>query len=389
GCGTVNATGTINVTPANTVSAASSTETLCISTLLNDITHSTTGATGIGTATNLPSGVTASFASNTITISGTPTESGTFNYTIPLTGGCGTVNATGTINVTPANTVSAASSTETLCISTLLNDITHSTTGATGIGSATGLPSGVTASFASNTITISGTPTESGTFNYTIPLTGGCGTVNATGTINVTPANTVSAASSTETLCISTLMTDITHSTTGATGIGSTSGLPVGVTASFASNTITISGTPTESGTFNYTIPLTGGCGTVSATGTINVTPANTVSAASSTETLCISTLMTDITHSTTGATGIGSTSGLPVGVTASFASNTITISGTPTESGTFNYTIPLTGGCGTVSATGTINVTPANTVSAASSTETLCISTLMTDITHSTTGAT
>jgi hypothetical protein len=34
-------------------------------------------------------------------------------------------------------------------------------------------------------ITISGTPTATGTFNYTIPLTGGCGSVNATGTITV------------------------------------------------------------------------------------------------------------------------------------------------------------------------------------------------------------
>jgi hypothetical protein len=29
-------------------------------------------------------------------------------------------------------------------------------------------------------LTISGTPTASGTFNYSIPLTGGCGSVNAT-----------------------------------------------------------------------------------------------------------------------------------------------------------------------------------------------------------------
>ena len=90
---------------ANTVSAASSTPTLCINTALTPITHTTTGATGIGTATGLPAGVTAAWAANTITISGTPTASGTFNYTIPLTGGCGTVNATGTITVTPANTV--------------------------------------------------------------------------------------------------------------------------------------------------------------------------------------------------------------------------------------------------------------------------------------------
>jgi hypothetical protein len=72
----------------------------CVSVLTTDITHATTGATGIGTATGF---VTAAFASNTITISGTPTVSGTFNYTIPLTGGCGAVNATGTITVTPNN----------------------------------------------------------------------------------------------------------------------------------------------------------------------------------------------------------------------------------------------------------------------------------------------
>ncbi len=389
GCGSVNATGTITVTPDNTVGAASSTPTLCINTALTNITHSTTGATGIGAASGLPSGVTAAWASNTITISGTPTASGTFNYTVPLIGGCGSVNATGTITVDPDNTVGAASSTPTLCINTALTNITHATTGATGIGAASGLPSGVTAAWASNTITISGTPTASGTFNYSIPLTGGCGSFNATGTITVDPDNTVGAASSTPTLCINTALTNITHATTGATGIGAASGLPSGVTAAWASNTITISGTPTASGTFNYSVPLTGGCGSFNATGTITVTPDNTAGAASSTPTLCINTALTNITHSTTGATGIGAASGLPSGVTAAWASNTITISGTPTASGTFNYTVPLIGGCGSVNATGTITVTEDNTVGAASSTPTLCINTALTNITHSTTGAT
>ena len=57
----------------------------------------TTGATGIGTATGLPTGMTAIWVNNKINISGTPTEERIFNYTIPLTGGCGSVNATGTI----------------------------------------------------------------------------------------------------------------------------------------------------------------------------------------------------------------------------------------------------------------------------------------------------
>ena len=90
--------------PSNTASAASSSPTVCSNNALTNITHSTTGATGIGTATGLPSGVSASWSGNTITISGTPTASGTFNYSIPLTGGCGTVNATGTITVTAPST---------------------------------------------------------------------------------------------------------------------------------------------------------------------------------------------------------------------------------------------------------------------------------------------
>ena len=95
---------TTTVTPCvlNTASAASSSPTLTVNTILTNIRHLTTIATGIGTATGLPSGVTASWLTGTLTISGTPTVTGTFNYTIPLTGGCGIVNATGTITVTAA-----------------------------------------------------------------------------------------------------------------------------------------------------------------------------------------------------------------------------------------------------------------------------------------------
>jgi hypothetical protein len=199
----------------NTASGPSSSPTLCINTALSAaITHNTTGATGIGTPTGLPAGLTAAWVDDVITISGTPTASGTFNYSIPLTGGSETGNATGTIIVTPNMTAGAASSTPDVCVNTaLLAAITHTTTGATGIGTPTGLPAGVTASWSNNTITINGTPTTSepakdGVFSYSIPLTGGCGTANATGTITVLNYTTVSSPSSTPTLCINTALTD-------------------------------------------------------------------------------------------------------------------------------------------------------------------------------------
>ena len=122
----MDATGTIIVTPNNTVGAASSSPTLCINTALTAITHTTTGATGIGTATGLPAGVSAAWASNTITITGTPTASGTFNYTIPLTGGCGSVNATGTITVNPDSVGGTVASNQTICYGTEPGDLTLS-----------------------------------------------------------------------------------------------------------------------------------------------------------------------------------------------------------------------------------------------------------------------
>ena len=71
-----------------------SSPSVCVNEAITDIVYNTTGATGIGTPTDLPTGVTAAWSSNVLTISGTPTASGTYAYSVPLTGGCGTVAAT-------------------------------------------------------------------------------------------------------------------------------------------------------------------------------------------------------------------------------------------------------------------------------------------------------
>jgi len=178
------------VTLTNTITlssaAGTNSQTNFINTAITTITYTTTGATGI-TFSGLPAAVSGAWSGNVVTISGTPIAAGIFNYTVTLLGGSGNVNATGTITVAPLNTVGAGSATPTLVINTALTSITHATTGATGIGVATGLPTGVIAAWSANVITISGTPTASGIFNYSIPLTGGYGNINATGTITVTP----------------------------------------------------------------------------------------------------------------------------------------------------------------------------------------------------------
>ena len=107
----------LTVNAANTAALPSSSPSLCINTSLSPITIATTGATGIGplTGSGLPAGVTAVWLSNMITISGIPTSSGTFNYTIPLTGGCGVVNTTGTILVNAQTVITSQPNSSFIC----------------------------------------------------------------------------------------------------------------------------------------------------------------------------------------------------------------------------------------------------------------------------------
>ena len=141
------------------------------------ITTPSTGGTGIITD--------GAFPNNLISINWTSAGTCTLVVTEKNASGCSAIINSILITVQPLMIAGAASSAPTLCINTALTAITHATTRATGIGAPTGLPAGVTATWANDVITISGTPTESGPFNYTIPLTGGCGTINATGTIIV------------------------------------------------------------------------------------------------------------------------------------------------------------------------------------------------------------
>ncbi|MFD1606070.1 hypothetical protein ACFSC2_25260, partial [Flavobacterium artemisiae] len=163
--------------------------------------------------------------------------------------------------------------------------------------------------------TISGTPTVSGTFNYTVTTTGGCSSASLSGSITVNPNAAVAlssaAATASQTLCINTPLTDIVYTpASGATGASLTAGtLPAGVTGSFAGGVFTISGTPTASGTFNYTVTTTGGCSSANLSGSITVNPDATITlssaAATASQTLCINTPLTDIVYTpASGATG-------------------------------------------------------------------------------------
>ena len=384
--GTVNGNSTLSLSSV----AGTDNQTKCINTAITNITY-TVGGGGTGaTVTGLPSGVTGSYNSGTkvYTISGTPNVSGTFNYTVTTTGPCTNTSLNGTINVTANTTITLTSGTgsnnQTRCINNAITDITY-TIGGTGTGaSVTGLPAGVTGVYNAGTFTISGTPTASGTFNYTVNTSGPCSNPTATGTIIVNANSTLTFSSSpgtdNQTKCINTAITNITY-TVGGGGTGATvTGLPSGVAGSYNSGTkvYTISGTPTVSGTFNYTVTTTGPCINTSLSGTINVTANATLTltsaVGSNTQTVCQNIAITNITYSV-GGTGTGANvTGLPAGVTGVYNAGVVTISGSPSATGTFNFTVTTTGPCSNPSLTGTISVNTLPSASLIASPSTICI---------------
>jgi large repetitive protein len=114
------------------------------------------------------------------------------------------------------------------------------------------------------------------TMTYTVNSGGLCAVVSATRTITVIANNTIVRSSNlgtdNQTACYNTAISNIRYNTTGATG-AIVSGLPAGVNGVWSANVVTISGSPTQSGTFSYTVTLEGGCGSASASGTITVRP--------------------------------------------------------------------------------------------------------------------
>jgi gliding motility-associated-like protein len=397
------ATTTITVNGNSTITlaspAATTNQTVCINTAITAINYTiANGGTG-ATVTGLPAGVTGIFAGGTFSITGTPTVAGTFNYTVTTTGGCSSANLSGTIivnpNVTIVLTSPVATTNQTICINTPITNIVYTVgNGATG-ATVLGLPTGVAGSFAAGVFTISGTPSAAGTFNYTVTTTGGCSSASLTGTIIVNPNATISqtsaAGTEAQTVCINTAIASIIYAVANG-GTGATvSGLPPGVTGTYAAGTFTIAGTPTTVGTYNYTVTTTGGCSSASLSGSIivspNVTIALTSAAATANQTVCINTAITNIVYTTTnGATNVTVT-GLPAGVSGTFAAGVFTISGTPTAAGPFNYTVTTVGGCSTATLNGTITVNPNATISltsaATTANQTVCINTAITQITY------
>jgi hypothetical protein len=309
---------------------------------------------GVGTTTfavtsgTLPTGLTLD--GSTGVLSGTPTEDGTFNFTITATdsNGCtgfqaytvviGCPTITLSPSTLPDGTVNAAYS-ETITATGGAGTVTFAVTAGT-------LPTGLTLD--GNTGVISGTPTEDGSFSFTITATDSNGCTGSQAYTVVINCQTITVSPST--LPDGTIGVAYSQTVTQTGGFGTTTfsvsagSLPGGLTLD--GGTGVISGTPIGTGSFTFTITATdsNGC-TGSQQYTVNIgCPTITISPS----TVPNGTAGTAYSQTFTQTGGSGTitwsvTGTLPAGL--DLDEGTGVLSGTPTQTGTFNFTITATDG--------------------------------------------
>ena len=310
----------------------------------------------------LPSGVTFTDNGNgTATLAGTPAAgtAGTYSITITASNGVGS-NATQTFTLTvdTAPVITSASNTTFTVGSAGTFTVTTTGTPTPSITGTGALPTGVTFTDNGNgTATLAGTPAADtgGTYSLSIKAQNGVGT-NATQafTLTVDQAPVITSANNTA-YTVGTAGT-FTVTTTGypEPALIETGALPSGVTFTDNGNGIaTVAGTPAAGTAGTYPITLTANNGVGSngtQTFTLTVNPAPVAVGITTTSPLTAATQGTAYSVNVTANGGVtpyawtlATGSNLPAGLTLTSGTPFATISGTPTATGTFQFTLKVT----------------------------------------------
>jgi len=317
----------------------------------------TVGTTTFTTASALPAGI--ALAANG-TLSGTPTQTGSFPIVVTATdsNGCSGSGPTYTLTVAcqvitvnnPANSTGTAGSPFSATFTA------SNTVGATTFTTASALPSGITLSSGG---VLSGTPTVVGTFPIVVTATDANGCSGSGPTYNLVincQTITVNAPPNNAAVAGSPFSATFTASNTiGATTFSETGALPSGV--SFTSGGV-LSGTPMQTGSFPIVVTATDSNGCQGSAGYTLVVACQTITVtnpAVNTGTANSPFSQTFTASNTIGTTTFSTASALPTGMTLSTSG---VLSGTPTVVGTFPIVVTATDSNGCSGSGPTYNLT-------------------------------
>ena len=303
----------------------------------------------------LPPGLTMD---TTGRIAGVPTAAGTYAFTVTVVDSAGDQGTKScSITIYPPLSAPCVTTSGVAVQGVMLAPVMLAATGGAGgpyTFSATGLPTGLTMSPAG---TISGTPQTAGTFSYTITVKDAAGnSASSSCSISVNPPPAVTCQNVTGT--VGSPITPVALTATGGAGgpySFSAAGLPAGLTMSPSG---AISGTPQTAGTFSYTVTVmdaagnsgTASCSVAIAANLVAPPPISaTCAGVSAVQGVAISPAVMTAAGGSGGPYTFTAT-GLPSGLAMSSSG---TISGTPSATGTFQYTVTVKDSAGN---TGTFN---------------------------------
>lgn len=369
-CGTTSSSKTITVNPGATANPGGALAAICqggtsaqMGGSIGGVATSGTWSGGSGSWTNASNPATATYTAG-------PAESGLITLTLTTSGGtCGTTSVSKTILVNALPQANAGPALAGICQGQSTPAMGGSVSGSVSGGIWSG-GAGIWTN-PTNPATATYTPgvSETGTITLTLTTVGGaCGVATATKTLTITTSPTAIAGGALAEICDGETSAPMGGSIGGAATSGTWTNLNGNGTWTNANSpanaTYTAGSNDSALGVITLQLTASGGsCSNVLVTKTITVNPGKTVTPVT-TETFCFFTGEVDLSHSTTGVTGINGdgvdgANGLPEGVSATFNSSTgeISITGNPIELGTFTYSIELLGTCGVAAATGTIIV--------------------------------
>ncbi|MBB5636472.1 gliding motility-associated-like protein [Pedobacter cryoconitis] len=305
------------------------------------------------TATNLPPGVILNPATGVLT--GTPTTAGTYPIPVTIADADGnTATTTYTIIVRSPLVLTASVLSDGTTGTPYPAQVIPAATGGSGVNTyvATNLPPGL--SFNPATRAITGTPTQTGTFTFPVTVTddeGNTTTLNYTIVVKdpLALANVVLPDGAVNVVYPAQVIPAATGGTGPYTYIGTN--LPPGLI--FDPVTRTISGTPTQSGTFTLSIKVTdSGNGTITVPYTLKVAGALTLPTATLANGKVGTAYTSPALPAVSGGTGPYTYSAINLPPGLSFNAATRVISGNPTSGGNYTVTMKVTDNAGNSTST-------------------------------------
>ncbi|WP_017498841.1 Ig-like domain-containing protein, partial [Flavobacterium sp. WG21] len=271
------------VNTASTIVFTSGTQnpTICNGTAIPSTIYTFGGSATNAVASNLPAGLSASVDSSakTITISGTPTASGTYTITtVGHTAPCTAATINGIVTITTASNAGTLSGNQTICVAGTTTFTSNGTTGGSWSSSDTAI-----ATVNNSTGVITGVSAGTATITYTVTGTGGCANATATRTVTVTAAPNAGTLSGNQNICVAGTTTFTSNGTTGGSWSSSDTAI-----ATVNNSTGVITGVSAGTATITYTVTGTGGCANATATRTVTVTAAPNAGTLSGTQTICV-----------------------------------------------------------------------------------------------------